>query len=174
MACSLDMRYFLWNLMIYFSLLIIRQFLESPSGVNRPAKRGGYRTFLEQREGGVYCQFLYQIIPMKITKGGVIAPQPPSFYQFTLVESPLWCASQSQHLISVLMHLSLLCPLLLHLAHVAAVSRHLFSECPFLRQFSQLIGLSKYSYTLVFACSPGISMNLGGSFSLKSVGVERK
>ena len=31
----------------------------------------------------------------------------------------------------------------------------------------QLIGLSKYSKTLVFACSPGISMYLRGFFSLK-------
>ena len=39
--------------------------------------------------------------------------------------------------------------------------------CPNLRHVLQLIGLSKYSKTLVFACSPGISMHLGGSFSLK-------
>ena len=41
--------------------------------------------------------------------------------------------------------------------------------CQNLRHVLQLIGLSKYSKTLVFACSPSISMNLGGSFSLKLI-----
>ena len=39
--------------------------------------------------------------------------------------------------------------------------------CPNLRHVLQFNGLSKHLKTLVFACSPGISMNLCGSFSLK-------
>ena len=65
------------------------------------------------------------------------------------------------------MHLSLLCPWQLHRAHVAIVSWHLFAVCPYLRHILQLIGLSKHSKTLVFACSPGVYINIGGSFSLK-------
>ena len=47
------------------------------------------------------------------------------------------------------------------------VTRHLFTGCPYLRHFSQRIGLLYFSKTLVFACSPGISKNIGGYFSLK-------
>ena len=83
--------------------------------------------------------------------------------------SPQW-----QHRTSVLVHLSLLCPWQLHFAHFAIVSWHLFTVCPYLRHVLQLIGLSKYSKVLVFACSPGISMNLGVFFLWKSVGVEYK
>ena len=68
---------------------------------------------------------------------------------------------------SLLVHVSFLCPSQLHRAHVVIVSWHLFVGYPNLRRVLQLIGLSKYSNTFVFACSPGISMNLGDSFSLK-------
>ena len=43
----------------------------------------------------------------------------------------------------------------------------LFAVCPYLRHVLQLIGHSKYSKTLIFVRSPGIFMNLGGSFSLE-------
>ena len=65
------------------------------------------------------------------------------------------------------MHLSLWCEWQLDRVHVAIVSWHLFAVCPYFRHVLQLIGLSKHSETLVFACFPGISRNLGGSFSLK-------
>ena len=52
-------------------------------------------------------------------------------------------------------------------APIAIVSWYLFPVCPYLRHVLQLIGLSYYSKTLVFACSPVISMNFCGSFSLK-------
>ena len=46
------------------------------------------------------------------------------FVQFH--EEAWWSTSQWQHLTSILMHLTLFCLWLLHLAHVAIVSRHLF------------------------------------------------
>ena len=65
------------------------------------------------------------------------------------------------------MHSSLFCPSQLHRAHIAIVPWPLFAVCPYLRHVLQPIGPSKYSKTSVFACSPGIFINLGGSFSLK-------
>ena len=53
------------------------------------------------------------------------------------------------------------------LAHVVIVSWHLFNVFPYLRHVLQLIDLSYYSKTSVSAFSLGISMNLGGYFSLK-------
>ena len=52
-------------------------------------------------------------------------------------------------------------------ARVAAVSRHIFTMCPYQRHVLQLIGISEFSWIIFFSCSPGISMNLGGSFSLR-------
>ena len=83
------------------------------------------------------------------------------------LENDWWSSQQWKHLTSLQVHLSLLCPWQLQRAHVPIVSWHLFAVCPHLKHVLQLIGLSKYSKTLVFACSRGISMNLGGSFSLK-------
>ena len=42
------------------------------------------------------------------------------------LENAWWFTPQGQHLTSVLVHFSLLCPRLLHLAYVAIVSRQLF------------------------------------------------
>ena len=59
-----------------------------------------------------------------------------------LLENVRRCSPQWQHLISVLLHLSLLGPWQLHLANVANVSRHFFTVCPYLRHVLQLIDLS--------------------------------
>ena len=58
-----------------------------------------------------------------------------------LLENARWSNPHWQHLTLVL-YLSLLCPLLLHLAQVSFVSRHLFTVCPYLSHVLQLIGLS--------------------------------
>ena len=81
-----------------------------------------------------------------------------------LLENAWLSVLQWQNLISVLGYSSLLCPWLLHLAQVTYVSRHLFTVCPYLRQVLQLIGLLHFSQSLVFTCSPGIFLNLGGFF----------
>ena len=56
------------------------------------------------------------------------------------LENVWWASPQWQHLTSVRVHLSLLCPWQLHLATI--VSWNLFTMCPYLRHVLQLIGLS--------------------------------
>ena len=57
------------------------------------------------------------------------------------LESDWWSSPRWQHLTSVLVHLSLLCPWQLQFARVIIVSRHLFIVCPCLHLL-QLCGLS--------------------------------
>ena len=47
------------------------------------------------------------------------------------LEKAWWFSPQWHHLTSVLVHLSLLCLWLLHLAHFAIASLHLFTVCPY-------------------------------------------
>ena len=59
------------------------------------------------------------------------------FHENDWLSAPQW-----QDLTSVLVHLSLLCLPLLHLAHVTIVSWHIFTVCPYLKHVLQLFGLS--------------------------------
>ena len=86
--------------------------------------------------------------------------------------SAWWSIPQWQHLTSVLVHLSLLCPWLLHLANVAIVSRQLFTVCHIYdMSCSSLVfhNIRKLKFLLVLSVFLWISVFF---FLWKSVGVE--